>query len=130
MLDVIPLMSTAEAIPAPITIPVMAVSVEETKESAPVEGNEKCATDLVIVADEKIKAIKTSRPRVDLGAHEGIRGIAALWVMIFHCFIFSKYPIDFQGSSIMVKSLSSFCFPTLPSSSMHLELSYSPSSNV
>ena len=31
----------------------------------------------------------------------GLRGIAALWVMIFHCVIYSTTPIDLQGSSIM-----------------------------
>ena len=40
-------------------------------------------------------------PKVNLEAHEGLRGAAACWVMLFHCFLRSTDPIDFQGSSLM-----------------------------
>ena len=39
--------------------------------------------------------------QVNMDAHEGLRGIAALWIMLFHCFVYSTYPIDFMGSSLM-----------------------------
>lgn len=45
--------------------------------------------------------VKIVPGRVNLDAHEGLRGIAALWVMVFHCFEYSTYPIDFMGSSLM-----------------------------
>jgi peptidoglycan/LPS O-acetylase OafA/YrhL len=38
---------------------------------------------------------------VDMRSHEGIRGYTAVWVMLFHCFVFSKFSIDLQGSSLM-----------------------------
>jgi peptidoglycan/LPS O-acetylase OafA/YrhL len=37
----------------------------------------------------------------DLSSHNGLRGFAAVWVMVFHTLIFSKRPIDLQGSSLM-----------------------------
>lgn len=39
--------------------------------------------------------------QINLEAHEGLRGAAACWVMLFHCFLRSTDPIDFQGSSLM-----------------------------
>jgi peptidoglycan/LPS O-acetylase OafA/YrhL len=42
------------------------------------------------------------RKMVNLDAHDGLRGIAACWVMVFHCFrAYRGSDIDFQGSSIM-----------------------------
>ena len=38
---------------------------------------------------------------VDTASLDGLRGVAAVWVMVFHCFIYSPFPIDLQGSSIM-----------------------------
>lgn len=40
-------------------------------------------------------------PALCLDSLDGLRGIAALWVMFFHCFIYSKLRLDFQGSSVM-----------------------------
>lgn len=37
----------------------------------------------------------------DLKSHEGLRGAAAFWVMLFHCILYSKLELDFQGSSLM-----------------------------
>lgn len=45
--------------------------------------------------------MKARAKKVDLDGHVGLRGICALWIMIFHAFIYSKTPLDFQGSSIM-----------------------------
>ena len=42
-----------------------------------------------------------NKAKVNLDAHEGLRGIAALWVVFFHCFIYSTIPLNFQGSSLM-----------------------------
>lgn len=38
---------------------------------------------------------------VDMTSHGGLRGVAAVWVMLFHFVLFSKFPLDFQGSSLM-----------------------------
>ena len=38
---------------------------------------------------------------VDTASLDGLRGVAAVWVMLFHCFIYCTFPIDLQGSSIM-----------------------------
>ncbi|RYH07762.1 acyltransferase [archaeon] len=38
---------------------------------------------------------------VDMTGHNGLRGAAALWVMVFHCFSNCDYIIALQGSSIM-----------------------------
>lgn len=39
---------------------------------------------------------------VNLDAHEGLRGAAAIWIMVFHCFrAYRAADIDFQGSSLM-----------------------------
>lgn len=39
--------------------------------------------------------------RVDFNALTGLRGVCALWIMIFHCFIFSTLQWNLEGSSIM-----------------------------
>jgi len=47
---------------------------------------------------------KTSANRniVDTVTHGGLRGVAAVWVMVFHAIIYStQEKVDFQGSSIM-----------------------------
>lgn len=38
---------------------------------------------------------------VDMAAHNGLRGVLAAWVMLFHCSLYSDYPLDLQGSSAM-----------------------------
>lgn len=38
---------------------------------------------------------------VSMTSHDGLRGCCAIWIMLFHCVIYSKVPINFQGSSIM-----------------------------
>jgi peptidoglycan/LPS O-acetylase OafA/YrhL len=38
---------------------------------------------------------------VDMAAHNGLRGVLACWVMLFHCVLYSDYPLDLQGSSLM-----------------------------
>jgi len=38
---------------------------------------------------------------VDTTSLNGLRGVAAVWVMIFHCVVYSAFPVDLQGSSIM-----------------------------
>lgn len=38
---------------------------------------------------------------VQMTAHNGLRGLLAVWVMVFHCVLYSDYPIDLQGSSFM-----------------------------
>ena len=38
---------------------------------------------------------------IRLDSHTGLRGILCVWVMIFHCFLYCKSPIDLQGSSLM-----------------------------
>ena len=55
-----------------------------------------------------VQAAKHDRPKreqIDMDAHEGLRGVCALWVMEFHCILYSKSglisTLDFQGSSIM-----------------------------
>jgi len=39
--------------------------------------------------------------RIDSTSLEGLRGVASVWIMVFHCVIYSAYPVDLQGSSIM-----------------------------
>lgn len=39
--------------------------------------------------------------KVDMDAHVGLRGVAAVWIMLFHCSFYSTLGIDLQGSSIM-----------------------------
>lgn len=36
-----------------------------------------------------------------MGAHDGLRGVSALWVVLFHCILQCPIPVNFQGSSIM-----------------------------
>ena len=45
----------------------------------------------------------TKRPRVavDTLSHGGLRGVAAVWIMVFHAVMFSTVSFDLQGSSIM-----------------------------
>lgn len=38
---------------------------------------------------------------VDMSALGGLRGALAVWVMAFHCLLFSDHPVDLQGSSLM-----------------------------
>ena len=44
-----------------------------------------------------------SQPKrvVDTTAHGGLRGVAAVWIMVFHAIIYSNWSQDLQGSSIM-----------------------------
>ena len=40
--------------------------------------------------------------RVDMESHTGLRGVSAVWIMVFHCFLFNRDAIlDFQGSTLM-----------------------------
>ena len=41
--------------------------------------------------------------RLDLSSLEGLRGVLCIWIMIFHCLIYSRssISIDLQGSSLM-----------------------------
>jgi peptidoglycan/LPS O-acetylase OafA/YrhL len=51
-------------------------------------------------AEERHVVRKVSK--INLEAHEGLRGAAAVWIMIFHCFrAYRGSDIDFQGSSLM-----------------------------
>ena len=53
-------------------------------------------------SDEETARAEAAGTKVNLEAHEGLRGAAALWIMIFHCFrAYRGADIDFQGSSIM-----------------------------
>ena len=56
---------------------------------------------------------------INSDAHVGLRGVAAVWIMIFHAFIYSDAAIDLQGSSLMPLF---FLF-----SGFSLTLSYKPS---
>eukprot|EP00301_Raphidiophrys_heterophryoidea_P020419 c5114_g1_i1.p1 GENE.c5114_g1_i1~~c5114_g1_i1.p1 ORF type:complete len:486 (+),score=91.13 c5114_g1_i1:151-1608(+) len=38
---------------------------------------------------------------VNMDSHTGLRGAAAVWVMVFHTFLYSKWEVDIQGSSLM-----------------------------
>ena len=39
---------------------------------------------------------------VDLGSHMGLRGVAAIWVVIFHCFRYcAKQNVMLLGSTLM-----------------------------
>eukprot|EP01041_Mallomonas_annulata_P002572 gene2572-5021_t len=38
---------------------------------------------------------------LNFSSHSGLRGVASIWIMLFHAIIYSKFPLDFQGSSIM-----------------------------
>lgn len=47
-------------------------------------------------------AAREVKVSVNLDAHEGLRGAAAMWIMIFHSFrAYRAADIDFQGSSLM-----------------------------
>ena len=77
-------------------------------ESTAVEGVQLLAPsthaplELELGNDTVIVAVDSrSRAVVNLQALEGLRGIAACWIMIFHCFVYSTWPVDFQGSSLM-----------------------------
>jgi peptidoglycan/LPS O-acetylase OafA/YrhL len=39
--------------------------------------------------------------RIEMKDHGGLRGLAAVWVVIFHCMYYSTYPIDLLGSTLM-----------------------------
>ena len=39
---------------------------------------------------------------VDLGSHMGLRGVAAIWVMVFHCFRYSTYDTNILEGSILM----------------------------
>ena len=41
------------------------------------------------------------RVAVDMVDLIGLRGIAAVWIMLFHCFLFCRLQWDFQGSTLM-----------------------------
>ena len=41
------------------------------------------------------------RPTVNMESHNGLRGVAAVWVVLFHGIIYSKHSFDIQGSSLM-----------------------------
>lgn len=43
----------------------------------------------------------TKRTAVDMDAHNGLRGALAMWVLLFHCLLFCKLGLDWQGSSLM-----------------------------
>ena len=52
----------------------------------------------------ELAAARPRAPRalsVDLDAHNGLRGAAAVWVVIFHALLYSTLGVDFQGSSLM-----------------------------
>lgn len=57
--------------------------------------------------DDDVEGLINKRPdnkqsRINLDAHDGLRGIMACWIMVFHCFReYRGSDIDFQGSSIM-----------------------------
>lgn len=42
-----------------------------------------------------------SMTKIDLTDHGGLRGLLSIWIVVFHCLIFDKHPIDVQGSSLM-----------------------------
>jgi len=72
----------------------------EAKRAETEEGTVLSSTEAGLLNPSDVQ--KSSIPkRVDLRAHEGLRGIAALWVMLFHCFTEATYVIDFNGSSLM-----------------------------
>lgn len=52
------------------------------------------------ISDDR-RQLLLEKENVYLDAHEGLRGAAAIWIMLFHCILRSTYSIDFQGSSIM-----------------------------
>lgn len=38
---------------------------------------------------------------IDTDAHTGLRGVASIWIMVFHSLIFSDIAVDLEGSSLM-----------------------------
>ena len=57
-----------------------------------------------------VTAVEMATPVVDMGAHNGLRGVLALWIMLFHCVLYSKLhehidtdrpPINLMGSALM-----------------------------
>lgn len=42
-----------------------------------------------------------STSSINLQDHNGLRGISAVWIVVFHCFWFAKYSVDLQGSTMM-----------------------------
>lgn len=59
-------------------------------------------TDTYTTVQEMVDSpmIKKSM-KVDMSSHVGLRGFAAIWVMVFHTLFFSKHSVDLQGSSLM-----------------------------
>lgn len=58
------------------------------------------------IQSNKYSAPINQRGKVDFQSHEGLRGAASIWILLFHSILFSKLipdqkSIDFQGSSIM-----------------------------
>jgi peptidoglycan/LPS O-acetylase OafA/YrhL len=41
------------------------------------------------------------RSAIDMGDHGGLRGIMAIWVVVFHALFYTQNGIDIQGSSLM-----------------------------
>ena len=48
-----------------------------------------------------ITSSSSSARSVDTLDHNGIRGVASLWIMFFHIFVYTNYRIDLQGSTLM-----------------------------
>jgi len=50
-----------------------------------------------------ISSMHKESSRLDLSSLEGLRGVLCIWIMIFHCLIYSRssISIDLQGSSLM-----------------------------
>eukprot|EP01031_Cornospumella_fuschlensis_P040767 gene40767-49716_t len=48
-----------------------------------------------------LTSVVQSQFMVDLEGHRGLRGLLAVWIMIFHCVLYTKTPVDLQGSSLM-----------------------------
>ncbi len=40
-------------------------------------------------------------PAIDMGDHQGLRGIMSIWIVVFHALMYTAHPIDIQGSSLM-----------------------------
>eukprot|EP00455_Lapot_gusevi_P019571 TRINITY_DN2090_c0_g1_i1.p1 TRINITY_DN2090_c0_g1~~TRINITY_DN2090_c0_g1_i1.p1 ORF type:complete len:467 (+),score=112.92 TRINITY_DN2090_c0_g1_i1:96-1496(+) len=45
--------------------------------------------------------MQADKVQVNMTAHNGLRGAAAMWVMLFHLILYSSLALDFQGSSLM-----------------------------